>query len=91
MPVRLTSLERPIQQLTNPEQLLKLWFTLPAIERNTQFIDSKTAAELSAVSQRTIRKWIECGSVCALHVGKKYRIHKNSLKEFIAFTSVQNQ
>jgi excisionase family DNA binding protein len=85
MSARLQPSEESTQHLKYPEQvLLELWFSLSDKERPVQFIDTKTAAQRAAVSPRTIRLWIESGRVNAVHIGKKYQIYTNSLKEFIS-------
>ena len=70
--------------LDSPDQaLLELWFALSDSERRKQFMDTRSAAQLAAVSQRTIRFWIESGLILAIHVGYKYQIQIKSLREFI--------
>jgi excisionase family DNA binding protein len=65
------------------KRLVDFWFALSAKERANEFIDTSTAAELAAVSQRTIRFWIDDGLIQALKVGKKYQIQKRSVKDYI--------
>jgi excisionase family DNA binding protein len=71
---------------TNDPQriLLERWFSLSDQERTKQFLDTKQASRHMAVSQRTIRFWIEFGNIRAIRIGKKYHIYKNSLVEFIS-------
>jgi len=86
MPTRSLSPDKSVQHFSSPEQiLLNLWFSLPEEQRSAEFVDSRTAAQLAAVSQRTIRAWIESGQVLALRVGKKYQIRSNCAS--ISFSS----
>jgi excisionase family DNA binding protein len=66
------------------EALLELWFSLSEKERAEQFLDTRTAAQRTAISQRTIRIWIESGQIQAIKIGKKHQVHASSLKEFIS-------
>lgn len=68
-----------------PKKLLTVWLSCPASERDKQFLDTRAAAELVGVSQRTIRFWIESGCVQAVRIGEKYHIHRKSL-EFLVLT-----
>jgi excisionase family DNA binding protein len=63
--------------------LIQRWFSLSEKERGEHFIESITASRLAAVSQRTIRIWIEYGYIRAIRIGKKYHIELESLKQFI--------
>jgi excisionase family DNA binding protein len=45
-------------------------------------MDTRAAAELAAVSQRTIRFWIESGRILAIRIGYKYQIEIKSLKDY---------
>jgi excisionase family DNA binding protein len=72
-----------IPEKDSHKALLERWFSLPDKERAKQFLDTKNAARHMAVSQRTIRLWIEYGNIQAIRIGKKYQICTNSLLEFI--------
>jgi excisionase family DNA binding protein len=63
--------------------LMEFWFSLSPRERSQEFLDTSKASELTAVSQRTIRLWIDSGRIRAIRIGKKYHIHVHSLKTFI--------
>ncbi len=63
--------------------LVQRWFSLSEKERGEHFIESNTASRLAAVSQRTIRAWIEYGHIRAIRIGKKYQIELESIKQFI--------
>jgi excisionase family DNA binding protein len=78
------SLGKNISTINSQEALLEQWFLLPNKERIKQFLDTNHAAQQMAVSQRTIRLWIEFGNIQAIRVGKKYHVHTSSLMEFIS-------
>lgn len=59
--------------------LLRLYMSLPPASREATFISTAQAAATTGVSMRTIQLWIECGTVRAIMVGRKYRILLNSL------------
>lgn len=65
------------------EELLELYLSLPKKRREERFTDTAHAAEITGLSVRTIQSWIESGVVRAIHIGKKYQIDLNSLKEFL--------
>lgn len=84
--------ERPAGQFEDPqEKLLTLWFYCPASERDKQFMDTRAAAELVGVSQRTIRFWIESGCVQAVRIAEKYHIHRKLLESWILTRALQDQ
>ena len=43
-------------------------------------VSTAQAAKITGVSMRTIQLWIECGTVRAITVGKRYRIVLESLR-----------
>jgi excisionase family DNA binding protein len=65
------------------EELLELYLCLPKKRREERFTDTAHAAEMTGLSVRTIQSWIESGVVRAIHIGKKYQVDLNSLKEFL--------
>jgi excisionase family DNA binding protein len=71
-----------IAHLTDGE-LLNLYLSLPPETRETMFITTAHAAEITGVSMRTIQLWLECGAVRAIVVGRKYRIVLESLRDYL--------
>jgi excisionase family DNA binding protein len=63
--------------------LWEIWISSSDSNRAELFIDSRAAAQMAGVTQRTIRLWIECGSISAIPIGKKLRIYAASLKQFL--------
>jgi excisionase family DNA binding protein len=65
------------------EELLNLYLSLTPAPREKIFISTAQAAKITGVSMRTIQLWIECGTVRAISIGKRYRIVLESLKEHL--------
>ena len=61
------------------EHLLQLYLSLPAERREQEFPGTTRAAKLVGVPPRTIQFWIETGKVAAISVGRKYKVHFESL------------
>jgi excisionase family DNA binding protein len=61
------------------EHLLQLYLSLPAERREREFPGTTRAAKLVGVPPRTIQFWIETGKVAAISVGRKYKVHLESL------------
>ncbi len=72
-------------------KLLALWLSFSQTERERKFTDTRVAAELVGVSQRTIRFWIESGSIQAIRIAEKYHIDKQSLQLFVLKRALQDQ
>lgn len=72
------------------EALLGTWQSSSDRERAKLFVDTRTAAGIAGVSQRTIRLWIATGSISAVPIGKKLRIPITSLEEFIRTRALQD-
>ena len=65
------------------DQLLDFYLSLSKQQREHKFIDTTCAAEITGLSKRTIQFWIDCGFVRALNIGRKYRIDRDSLREYL--------
>jgi excisionase family DNA binding protein len=61
------------------EHLLHLYLSLPADRREQEFPSTTRAAKLVGVPRRTIQFWVETGQVEAISVGRKYKVHFESL------------
>ena len=61
------------------EHLLQLYLSLPADRREQMFPGTMRAAKLVGISRRTIQFWVEIGKVEAISVGRKYKVHLESL------------
>jgi excisionase family DNA binding protein len=68
-----------VAQLTDAE-LLTLYLSLPPASREKVFINTAQASELTGLSMRTIQLWVECGTVRALVIGRKYKVVLKSLR-----------
>lgn len=65
------------------EHLLQLYLSLPADRREQMFPSTIRAAKLVGISRRTIQFWVEIGKVEAISVGRKYKVHLESLLALI--------
>ena len=65
------------------EDLWRVYLSLPANQREQEFLSTARAAKRVGVSSRTIQLWIEGGKIKAIAVGKKYRVHYRSLLAYI--------
>ena len=74
-----TALPTRIAHFTDAE-LLSLYLSLSPEAREKTFVNTAQAAKITGVSMRTIQLWIECGTVRAIIVGRKYRIVLGSLR-----------
>ena len=68
----------------SPEaDLLAYYLSLVPSKRDELFLDTATAAERIGVSQRTIQAWIDAGFIRAVPVGRKFRVHVESLLNYV--------
>jgi excisionase family DNA binding protein len=88
MPTTPLCLDTKFSSKFSQEALLDRWLSLPDKERIKQFLDTKHAAKNMAVSQRTIRLWIENGNIQAIRIGKKYHVYTNSLIKYISMRTL---
>jgi len=65
------------------EHLIQLYLSLPADRREQVFPGTTRAAKLVGISRRTIQFWVEIGKVEAISVGRKYKVHLESLLALI--------
>jgi excisionase family DNA binding protein len=80
-PANMVDLASPVEAASlSDAELLSVYLSLPAADRQGTFISTAQAAEITGVSMRTIQLWIECGSVRAIFIGRKYRIVLESLR-----------
>jgi excisionase family DNA binding protein len=61
------------------EDLLQQYLSLPTNQREQEFPSTTKAANRVGVSPRTIQLWIECGKINAIPIGRKYKVHFESL------------
>jgi excisionase family DNA binding protein len=61
------------------DDLLQQYLSLPAGQREQEFINTARAAKYVGVSRRTIQFWIEVGDIKAVAIGKNYKVHLKSL------------
>jgi excisionase family DNA binding protein len=61
------------------EDLFRRYLSLPAGQREKEFPSTTRAAERVGVSPRTIQLWIDDGKVMAIFIGRKYKVHYESL------------
>jgi len=73
---------RRIGELTDAE-LLSLYLSLSPAPRRKIFLSTAQAAAVTGVSMRTIQLWIECGTVRAIVIGRKYKVIFESLREHL--------
>jgi excisionase family DNA binding protein len=65
------------------EYLIRLYLSLPADRREQMFPGTTRAAKLVGIPRRTIQFWVEIGKVEAICVGRKYKVHFESLLALI--------
>lgn len=65
------------------DELLQYYLELPAKERNKQFANTASAAELIGRSQRTIQRWIEAGLIRAVSIVGRELVLVSSLRDFV--------
>ncbi len=63
--------------------LLQLYLATPRRQRGEQFVSTARAAEVAGVSRRTIQSWIDCGDLSAIRIGKRYKVSRDSFREFL--------
>jgi|SRR5206468_863231 len=71
------------QAETNEADLLAHYLSLRPSEREELFPSTATAAVRIGVSQRTIQAWIDAGLIHAVPIGKKFRVHLESLLNYL--------
>ncbi|MCI0564995.1 MAG: helix-turn-helix domain-containing protein [Nitrososphaera sp.] len=65
------------------EYLLRQYLSLPTNQREQEFPSTTKAAKRVGVSPRTIQPWIEDGKIKAIPIGRKYKVHFESLLAYI--------
>jgi excisionase family DNA binding protein len=65
------------------DHLLHLYLSLPADRREQMFPGTTRAAKLVGIPRRTIQFWVEIGKIEAISVGRKYKVHLESLLALI--------
>ena len=55
-----------------------------------EFLTIKEVAEVLKVSQRTVRNWIDSGTLKASRFGLQYRVKKTDFDEFITQSEIKN-
>ena len=61
-------------------ELLDIYMSLRGKERDEKFITAEQAAEITGLTSRTIRKWINEGKIESLLFGDKHHIWMDSLR-----------
>ncbi len=75
--------ETPTPSSPTSQELLNLFLSLTPQQRQLRFADTSRAAQITGLTQRTIQMWIEFGSIDAVHVGRKYQIDLESLRNYL--------
>jgi excisionase family DNA binding protein len=65
------------------DELLERYLSLSEKQRDQEFLTTERAAEISGMSQRTIQHWVETGELRAIFLGRKCRIHRDSLMSYL--------
>jgi len=65
------------------DELLQQYLSLPANQREREFLSTTQAAKRVGVSPRTIQLWIADGKIKAIPIGRKYKVHFRSLLSYI--------
>jgi excisionase family DNA binding protein len=65
------------------DELLQQYLSLPANQREREFLSTTQAAKRVGVSPRTIQLWITDGKIKAIPIGRKYKVHFRSLLSHI--------
>ncbi len=73
----------PPQWELDDAELLAYYLDLPPSRREELFPQTATAAVRVGVSQRTIQAWIDAGLIRAVPIGKRFRVHLESLLSYL--------
>jgi len=65
------------------KDLLELWWVRNKKQRRQEFVPVKQAAARAGVSPRTIRDWIQQGSLSCLVVGNRHYVYLPTLKKYL--------
>jgi excisionase family DNA binding protein len=65
------------------DELLERYLSLSEKQRDQEFLTTERAAEISGMSQRTIQYWVETGELGAVFLGRKCRVHRDSLMAYL--------
>jgi hypothetical protein len=68
---------------TEQDKLLQLYCSLPAEERDTQFLSTASIAEKYGLPPRTVQHWIDYRWIAALKIGRKYKVYAPSVIDFL--------
>jgi excisionase family DNA binding protein len=68
----------------NERELLDFYLSLASDERKLQFAPTAEAANNFGISQRTLQRWIEEGSILAIRAGGKYQVYLPAVERYIA-------
>jgi len=63
---------------------LDFYLSLVPGKRKHLFVTTATAAASFGISQRTLQRWIEAGSILSIRVGRKYQVYIPSVEQLIA-------
>jgi excisionase family DNA binding protein len=69
---------------THERELLDIYLSLAPDERKRLFASTAVIASNFEVSQRTLQRWIEEGSILAIRVGGKYQVYLPAVERYIA-------
>jgi excisionase family DNA binding protein len=67
------------------EELLDRYISLSEKERVEEFLTTEHAAEIAGMSQRTIQLWVDVGDLRAIFLGRKCRVHRDSLMAYLKY------
>jgi excisionase family DNA binding protein len=65
------------------DKLLERYLSLSEKQREEEFLTTERAAEIAGMSQRTIQLWVDVGDLRAIFLGRKCRVHRDSLMEYL--------
>jgi len=78
-----------VQAETSEADLLTRYLSLSPSKREELFPPTASAAVRVGVSQRTIQAWIDAGLIHAVPIGKKFRVHLESLLNYLYTRAVR--
>lgn len=68
----------------NEHELLDFYLSLTPDEQKLLFNSTAAAAGNFGISQRTLQRWIEEGSILAIRSGAKYQVYIPAVERYIA-------
>jgi excisionase family DNA binding protein len=69
------------------DDLLERYLGLTEKQREEEFLTTERAAEITGMSEHTIQLWADEGDLRAVFLGRKCRVHRDSLMAYLKNTN----